>query len=153
MSGTTRRTLLAGATGTGAVIALAACGDNGTTTGSTDTGTAETTSGASTAPASSAPAGDAAALAKTTDIPVNGGKVFEQQGVVVTQPAAGTYKAFTSTCTHMGCTVGPVQNNVINCHCHRSEFSAADGSVKKGPATKPLTAKTVTVKGSSITVA
>ncbi len=58
--------------------------------------------------------------------------------VVVTQPEAGTYKAFSATCTHMGCTVAMVRDNVIVCPCHGSEFSAEDGSVLRPPAQKPL---------------
>src|SRR4051812_7372545 len=100
MSRTTRRTLLAGATGTGAVIALAACGDDSTTTTPSTTDQDDTGATAGGGATASSTAGAAGGLAKTADIPVNGGKIFEQQGVVVTQPAAGTYKAFSSVCTH-----------------------------------------------------
>ncbi|MEO7069694.1 MAG: hypothetical protein ABI131_04295, partial [Nostocoides sp.] len=33
-------------------------------------------------------------LAKTTDIPVGGGKIFAGAGVILTQPTAGEFKAF-----------------------------------------------------------
>ncbi len=92
-------------------------------------------------------------LAKTTDIPEGGGKVFADQGVVVTQPAAGHFKAFSSKCTHKGCAVKGISNGVINCPCHGSKFSATDGSVKKGPATSALPAADITVEGDSIKLA
>ncbi|WP_060885531.1 Rieske (2Fe-2S) protein, partial [Streptomyces caniscabiei] len=93
------------------------------------------------------------AIAKTSDIPEGGGKIFESEGVVVTQPEAGTFKAFSSVCTHQGCAVKSIADGVINCPCHNSNFSIADGSVKSGPATKALPAKEVTVSGDSITLA
>jgi Rieske Fe-S protein len=73
--------------------------------------------------------------------------------VVVTQPTAGTYKAFSSKCTHQGCAVSSISNGVIVCPCHKSEFSVTDGSVKKGPATQALPAEQITVSGDSITLA
>ncbi|GAB3899304.1 hypothetical protein GCM10027612_59000 [Microbispora bryophytorum subsp. camponoti] len=92
-------------------------------------------------------------LAKTSDIPEGGGKVFKDQDVVVTQPAAGEFKAFSATCTHQGCPVGSVSNNEIVCPCHGSRFSAKDGSVVNGPAARPLAEKKITVSGESITLA
>jgi nitrite reductase/ring-hydroxylating ferredoxin subunit len=50
-----------------------------------------------------------------------------QAAVVVTQPTAGEYKAFTAVCTHMQCIVGSVANNVIQCPCHGSQYSAKTG--------------------------
>jgi nitrite reductase/ring-hydroxylating ferredoxin subunit len=152
---TTRRAMLAGAGAVGASTLLAACGsDDG---GSLADGNAPTTGGATTGAASGAttgaPAGSGAnALAKTTEIPEGGGKVFKAQGVVVTQPAAGTFKGFSAVCTHAGCTVGPVEGGVIKCGCHGSQFSIEDGSVKKGPATQDLSAVNVKAAGGSITL-
>ena len=100
-----------------------------------------------------APAGgNGAALAKTADIPEGGGKVFADQGVVVTQPTAGQFKAFSSKCTHQGCAVSKISDGTITCPCHGSQFSAADGSVKNGPATEPLAAANINVDGDSITL-
>jgi Rieske Fe-S protein len=92
-------------------------------------------------------------LATTSDIPVGGGKVLPDAAIVITQPTAGEFKAFSATCTHQGCTVGDVTNGVIDCPCHGSEFKVTDGSVVKGPATKPLPAMQITVKGTAITLA
>jgi Rieske Fe-S protein len=71
---------------------------------------------------------------------------------VVTQPAAGDYKAFSSACTHQGCPVSSISDGKIMCNCHGSEFSISDGSVLNGPAETPLTAASVTADGDSLTV-
>lgn len=92
-----------------------------------------------------------AATAKTADIPVGGGKIFADIQAVVTQPTAGEFKAFSSICTHQNCPVADV-TDTINCNCHGSKFSLADGSVVNPPAAQPLAAKTVTVDGDNLTV-
>ncbi|MER5258931.1 MULTISPECIES: Rieske (2Fe-2S) protein [unclassified Streptomyces] len=100
------------------------------------------------------PAGAAGAvLAKTSEIPVGGGKIFKEEGVVVTQPTEGEFKAFSNRCTHKQCPVTSVEGGTINCPCHGSKFSIADGSVKSSPAPKPLPAAEITVEGESITLA
>ncbi|MDQ4009602.1 MAG: Rieske (2Fe-2S) protein [Actinomycetota bacterium] len=97
------------------------------------------------------PAGES--LASTADIPVGGGEVFADQNVVVTQPQAGTFKAFSAVCTHQGCTVSQVAAGTINCPCHGSKFAIADGSVVDGPASSPLEERRVTVSGDAIQLA
>lgn len=89
-------------------------------------------------------------LTTTSNVPVGGGYIDNDASVVVTQPETGTYKAFSSICTHQGCPVTSVTNNVIQCPCHGSQYSAKDGSVITGPATKALAAKDITVTGSNI---
>jgi Rieske Fe-S protein len=147
-----RRTVVAAVGAAGLAVALTACGsgdDSSDSSSSTQAGA--NASGGSSASSGSGSGGTV--LAKTSDIPEGGGTIFKDQGVVVTQPTAGTYKAFSSKCTHAGCAVGSVANGVILCPCHNSEFSVEDGSVKKGPATKALPAEQITVSGDSITLA
>lgn len=139
MTDTTRRTVLAGAAGISAAVALAACGD-----GSNDTGSSNS------APTGNANAGAAGgSLGAATEIPVGGGKIFKDQKVVVTQPTAGQYKAFSTSCTHAGCDVTTV-TTTINCPCHGSHFDLADGAPKAGPATKPLAAASVKVENGKL---
>ena len=107
---------------------------------------------ASAAPAPAPASGGAGVTAKTAEIPVGGGKIFADAQTVVTQPAKGEVKAFSSICTHAKCPVAEV-TTTINCKCHGSEFALADGSVVKGPATAPLPAKTAKVEGDSVMVA
>lgn len=160
----TRRTVLRGAGAMGAVAAsaasLAACGSSSPSSTAT-TGSAATTTGQATSTpvpttgSASGTAGGGAAASGTkvakADVPVGGGKIVG--GAVVTQPSSGTFKAFTSTCTHQGCTVLSVANNKIMCPCHGSGFDASTGAVVNGPATRALPAKTLTDSGDSVVVA
>ncbi len=135
----TRRSVIQAAATIGAAAtaggALAGCGS----------GTA-----ASVASAASGAAAAAAEALKKADIPVGGGKVLGK--VVVTQPTAGTFKAFSAICTHQGCTVSKIENAQIICACHDSVFDAATGAVVSGPAKGPLAAKAITVSGDGLTV-
>ncbi|MCW0216676.1 MAG: Rieske (2Fe-2S) protein, partial [Pseudonocardia sp.] len=97
--------------------------------------------------------GGAVVLASTSDIGVGAGTIFADQGVVVTQPTAGEFKAFSTTCTHQGCAVTKVADGTIDCPCHGSKFSIADGSPTAGPATTPLATKSISVNGDSISLA
>ncbi|MFJ8545531.1 Rieske (2Fe-2S) protein [Streptomyces sp. NPDC093586] len=89
-------------------------------------------------------------LAPTSDIPVGGGKIFDAEKIVVTQPEKGDFKAFSAVCTHQGCIVSQVRDGTIDCACHGSRFAITDGAVERGPATKPLPEKRITVEGNSV---
>ena len=90
------------------------------------------------------------ALTTTAKVPVGGGTIITGKNVVVTQPAAGTFKGFSAVCTHQGCIVATVANGTIDCPCHGSKFSIKDGSVVNGPATSPLPPVNIAVQGTSI---
>ncbi|ANZ24273.1 (2Fe-2S)-binding protein [Rhodococcus sp. WB1] len=137
-----RRSVLLGA-GVAAVAATAACSTYGDEPASGQTSAAED---AGTGAAAGQP------LAAVADIPVGGGRIFPDQKVVVTQPAAGEVLAFSAICTHQGCTVAAVQDGTINCPCHGSRFNL-DGTVANGPAARPLESRAVTVENGEITLA
>lgn len=134
-TGPTRRTLLAiaGIAGVGVVAGCSSAQD--AANGVVDSAT------------SSAKEAVKQAIDKAS-IPVGGGKIFTDQQVVVTQPKAGEFKAFTAVCTHQGCLVNKVENGVISCGSpcgHGSQYDAATGQVKVGPAPSPLAEKKVTI--------
>lgn len=99
------------------------------------------------------PTGGGARLADTKDIPEGGGKVFADQEVVVTQPSAGEFTAFSAVCTHAGCAVRDVSDGTINCHCHGSRFSIEDGSPTAGPAQAPLPRTRISVRNDTVWLA
>ena len=142
---TTRRAVLGGVAAVGAGALLAACGSDEP---KDSTGGGDGTSGGD----GSGDTASGGSLATTDEVPVGGGTVFQKEKIVVTQPTEGDFKAFTAVCTHQGCTVGSVKGDTIQCNCHGSQYNAADGTVKKGPAPKPLAAKKVTVEGNKIIV-
>ena len=131
----TRRGFVTGAGAmTGAAVfgaALSACAGGGTTQPAVSV-------------PSNAPEGT---LALLKDVPVGGGVISE--GVVLTQPTAGTIEAFTATCTHQGCALAEVAREEIVCPCHGSRFHL-DGTVAKGPAEAPLKKVAVRVDGGNI---
>jgi Rieske Fe-S protein len=152
----TRRGMLAGVGLVGLASAITACGASASSSSTPAAGNAVTPGGPASGAASggaggggsSAPAGNA--LASTSQIPVGSGMVFSGQQVVVTQPSAGEFKAFSAVCTHMGCIVNQVSNGTIDCPCHGSQYSIKTGDVVAGPAPKPLPAKQIKVSGDSI---
>ncbi|MEU8001492.1 Rieske (2Fe-2S) protein [Catellatospora sp. NPDC049111] len=121
-----------------------------TSAGAAAAGSLVGASGSLAAPVPVEPVADPVVLGPATDVPVGGGKVYSTEMVVVTQPVAGDFRAFTSTCTHWGCQVTAVEDDQIICRCHGSRFSATDGSVTVGPATLPLSPKTVITKDGQI---
>jgi Rieske Fe-S protein len=94
--------------------------------------------------------GQAPSLALTSDVPVGGGKILADKKIVITQPRAGSFEAFTAICTHQGCTVSDVSGGTVNCPCHGSKFSIANGSVVTGPAAAALAPVSIKVQGTSI---
>ena len=112
------------------------------------TGSGQTGSGPSSSPQPAS--GQPPSLALTSDVPVGGGKILADKKIVITQPRAGSFEAFTAICTHQGCTVSSVSGGTVNCPCHGSKFSIANGSVVTGPAPSALAPVSIKVQGTSI---
>jgi Rieske Fe-S protein len=157
-----RRAVLAGVGALGATCFLAACGTStgcSTTASGSGTGsdfsntpapagsTGTVTSGGSGSKTTSGGSG-ATVLATKADVPSGGGII--KGDLVITQPTAGTFKAFSKVCTHAGCDVNKIDSGTIYCPCHGSTFSIKDGSVTGGPAPAPLPETKVKVDGDNI---
>lgn len=106
---------------------------------------------ATPAPSASA-AAPGEALTSSARVPVGGGlKVKSSRGeIMVVQPTAGKFAAFSTICNHAGCAVSSVTAKSIICECHGSEFSTSNGSVAKGPATQALKQYSVVEKSGAI---
>ena len=86
------------------------------------------------------------------EIPVGGGLIYDEPAIVITQPQEGVIKAFSAICTHQGCIVGEVADNVITCPCHGAQYSAESGEVLRGPAPKPLPEAPVVIDGDTVII-
>src|SRR2546428_3559155 len=97
-----RRTLVAGVGVAGLAAALTACGGSEDSASSTS-GAATPAQGDASSSSSSSDAGSGGASGisvAANKIPSGGGTVFEGDKVVVTQPTAGQYEAFSAVCPH-----------------------------------------------------
>jgi Rieske Fe-S protein len=159
-----RQVLLTGGVVVAAAAVTAACSSGSAGAPSTSPTASATSSGTSSPTASASSPGPtpessqdsstpSGTVVPVSQVPVGGGVVLQSAPVVVTQPTAGVFKAFSAVCTHQGCTVGGVQGGVIVCPCHNSTFSITDGSVQGGPAPAALPSVGVTVSGSNVVVA
>lgn len=134
----TRRGVLRGTAASSlALPVLAACGGGEGTAGS------------------DIPSAGASVSVASGDVPVGSGTIVkdaEGSVFVVTQPAAGEFKAFSGICTHQQCPVTKVTGQEILCECHGSRYAVADGSVVEGPAPAPLAEVSASVEGETIVV-
>ena len=89
-------------------------------------------------------------LAGLDQVPTGGGLILSKDQLVLTHDADGTVHGFSAVCTHQGCTVTAVKNEVITCPCHGSTFDARTGAVLSGPASRALPTIAVTVRDGSI---
>ncbi|MDD7937563.1 Rieske (2Fe-2S) protein [Actinomycetospora lutea] len=151
-TGPTRRTVLCGlAVALTAPGALAACSSGGTPSGGAPAPAPPP--GPATSPTSPTPppAGGGTPIAQ---IPVGGGTITTvgDRPILLVQPTAGQVKAFDASCPHQGTTVDPPENGVITCPNHFSQFDAATGALRKGPADAGLTEVPVSVVDGTVQV-
>ncbi len=93
-------------------------------------------------------------VCSTKDVRVGGAVIFLVKSanimVLITQPKAGTFRAFNPACTHEGFQVDSVQGGNLTCPVHQAQFDMNNGSVKRGPARRPLKSYTVTRTGTTL---
>lgn len=126
---------------------LVACGSD-----DSDSGSGDGSGGSAQDEGSGGSGGSSGGIAKTSEVPVGGAKLFTEEKVVVSQPTAGEFKAFSTVCTHRQCAINKLDGDEIECQCHGSRFRVDDGSVAEGPASDPLEEFEVTVQGEDIVV-
>lgn len=147
-----RQVLAAGIAGV-AVTGLAACSSSAGTSGSTEE------EPASTAPSSGS---TTKVVATASDVPVGGVFKFTDPNsgmpAYLLQPAAGTFIAYSSKCTHQGCVVDAFPDaNAFKCACHGAKYDLATGApdeaTSKSLTATPLAKIALTVEGDQISVA
>lgn len=74
-----------------------------------------------------------------------------RQKIIVARNAKGFF-AMSATCTHLGCMTRyePLEGRIF-CPCHGSQFDL-EGTVKAGPAPRPLPRLTLTLEGGFLVV-
>jgi cytochrome b6-f complex iron-sulfur subunit len=78
--------------------------------------------------------------------------LLDDRPVLVIRLPEGGLRAFSASCTHLGCIVKySPERNRIECPCHRGVY-AIDGSNVSGPPPRPLEALKVEVESGSIFV-
>ncbi len=106
------------------------------------------------------PAGGESAVAAVTlpfspeDVASNAGEIFKfgsRPGILVRTPS-GEFRAFSATCTHLGCIVQYRPDlGHIWCACHNGHFDLKGQNIA-GPPPAPLEAYAVNVRGDQIIV-
>ncbi|HUK39986.1 MAG TPA: Rieske (2Fe-2S) protein [Candidatus Acidoferrales bacterium] len=91
---------------------------------------------------------------KPQDVKPNSGQIFRfgSQPAILIDTPAGQLKAFSATCTHLGCIVQYRPDlTQIWCACHNGHFDL-NGRNVSGPPPKPLEEYAVNVRGDQIVV-
>lgn len=90
----------------------------------------------------------------TKDVRVGGAVMFLVKSanimVLITQPKAGTFRAFNPACTHEGFQIDGVQGKNLVCPVHQAQFDMTTGAVKRGPARRALGQYKLTRVGTTI---
>ena len=93
--------------------------------------------------------------AKVGDIPMNTAKIVKMgpKPVIVVHTLAGEFKAFSATCTHLGCTVEyrGDRGGYFHCNCHGGEYDLTGRNIS-GPPPKPLTPYHLSLRSDDIVV-
>lgn len=91
---------------------------------------------------------------KPQEVKANSGQIFRfgsQPAILIDSPA-GELKAFSATCTHLGCIVQyRTDLSQIWCACHNGHFDL-NGKNIEGPPPRPLEEYVVNVRGDQIVV-
>ncbi len=147
-----RRQLLTAGAASVAIAGLSACSKSGASAPTEGDSASSTPSSVTTSKV----------IATATDVPV--GSVFKftdpNSGMpaYLLQPAAGTFIAYSSKCTHQGCVVDAYPDaNAFKCACHGAKYDLATGEPDETTA-KSLTATALakialSVAGDQISVA
>jgi Rieske Fe-S protein len=97
---------------------------------------------------------DTVIAGKVGDLKPNSGKIFPfgSRPALLIMDAAGSYRALSAVCTHLGCTVQyRGETHQVWCACHNGTYDL-NGRNVSGPPPRPLEAYDVHVRGDQIFV-
>jgi Rieske Fe-S protein len=85
----------------------------------------------------------AAPVARVSEIPVGGVKLFRYPGphdpCIMIRTGQETFVAYSQKCTHLSCAVHyAADRRRIECPCHEGYFAVETGEVLQGPPPRPL---------------
>lgn len=89
------------------------------------------------------PAPPAVSIARLSEIPVGGVKLFRYPGpedpCILVRHGEDAFAAYSQKCTHLSCAVYWAREaGRLECPCHEGYFSVRDGRVLQGPPRRPL---------------
>jgi nitrite reductase/ring-hydroxylating ferredoxin subunit len=66
----------------------------------------------------------------------------------------GTFYAFDDTCTHEGCSLaeGELEETILTCGCHGSQFDVTNGALLRGPAQEPVKSHEIRVEDGNLEI-
>lgn len=85
-----------------------------------------------------------------SDVPI--GSAIIVDAVIIAQPTAGEYKAYSTVCPHANNPISVIEGTTAKCTKHNSVFSLVDGSVLSGPARKGMIPFETTIDSGTGTV-
>jgi nitrite reductase/ring-hydroxylating ferredoxin subunit len=67
----------------------------------------------------------------------------------------GTFYAFDDTCTHEACSLaeGELEETILTCGCHGSQFDVTSGALLRGPAQEPVKSHETRVEDGTLEIA
>lgn len=93
--------------------------------------------------------------AKINEIPLNSARIVRLGNIplILVHTESGEYKAFSATCTHLGCIVQyrGDRGGYFHCNCHGGEYDL-NGKNISGPPPRPLTPYPVSIKNQDIII-
>ena len=95
------------------------------------------------------------AVARVSDVPVGGVKIFQyptpQDNCILVRLGENRFVAYSQKCTHLSCAVYySAQHRRLECPCHEGYFSIDDGRVLQGPPPRPLPRVALDRKGDEL---
>jgi len=95
------------------------------------------------------------AVTRADDLKEGDMRAFDVRGTkIAVANVAGAFHAFGDTCTHLQCSLaeGDLEETIVTCPCHGSQFDVVSGEVLRGPARVPVGSFEVRVEGGNLEI-